>query len=152
MPRADGWGPAVIVLHSDALLCAALAEPRSEWVITQIVHDDLAAPSHQPTWVLGALLALAGRGLLDDGELGEAFSAVLTLPQELHAPDAGLVGRARDLTAVMPFLDGLHVALAERLDVPLVLTAAGRLGAADEDGVRCQMLSPPAWLYPDHSD
>lgn len=139
----------VIVLHARALLCAALAEPRSEWVVTQVVHDEVAAPSHQPTWVLKALLTMAGREL-DDGELDEAVTTVLSLPQDLHPPDPGMVARARELTAAMSFLDGLHVALAERLGVPMVTSEDWPPGSGDTeaDAGRCQVLTPPAWLFP----
>lgn len=141
----------MIVLHADALLCAALAEPRSEWVLTQVVHDEVTAPSHQPTWVIETLTALSNRGLLDDTELDEAVTAVVSLPQRLVPVDAALVRRARDLGAALPFLDGLHVALAERLEVPLVTTDAARVGTDESTGALCQVLSPPAWLYPDQA-
>lgn len=142
----------MIVLHAPALLCAALAEPRSEWVITQVVHDEVTAPAHQPTWVLGSLLALTARGLLGDDELRDAVRAVVTLPQQLQTPDAALLQRAAALTTVLPLLDGLHVALAERLDVPLVTTDGPRLRAISDDVSRCQVVSPPAWLYPDRDE
>ncbi|WP_380166985.1 hypothetical protein [Jannaschia sp. R86511] len=142
----------MIVLHARALLSLAVAEPRSDWLLTQLHHDEPAAPAHQPTWVLAALVRLAARGVLAPDDLGAAVTAVVTLPQRLEPPDERLVRRAQALTGLVGFLDGLHVALAERLEVPVLATDCALSRDDVRARLRCEIVTPPAWLYPERRD
>ena len=134
----------MIVLHARALLTLATAEPLSDWVLTQVARDEVAAPAHQPVQVLAALDRLARSGVLDEAQLDEAVTAVVTLPQRLEVVDTPLVRRARALGPAVPFTDALHVALAERLQVPVVTTDP----ALALHPLRVEVLSPPPWLRP----
>lgn len=77
----------------------------------------------------GEMTARAARGALDD---------LADLPIR-RAGHRGLLDRAWELRANVTFYDGLYVALAERLDLPLV-TLDARLAAAPGVRVGIQML------------
>ena len=132
----------MMVLDHRALLAIALAEPVSDWLLGELRHarGRVAAPAHQAAAVLAVVVDLQLGGRLEPSDAAAAVSAVLTFPVQPHAPDHADVLRARELVPVMPFLDGLHVALAERLAVPMLTTRAGVHGSA-----RCELLSPPSW-------
>ena len=100
---------------------ALLADPRRNWAPHLI--DAETGHALRRVVLAGELSARAARAALDD-------LAELQIKRVGHQ---GLLSRAWELRANVTFYDGLYVALAERLDIPLV-TLDARL--ANAPGVR----------------
>jgi len=100
---------------------ALVDDPRRNWAL----HLVDAEVGH-------ALRRLVRAGELRPGDAREALADLADLPLR-RAGHRALLRRAWELRANVTFYDGLYVALAERLDVPLV-TLDARLSAAP--GVR----------------
>lgn len=128
----------MIVVDASAVIDVVLGQSNAPWVLEQLERDELTAPAHQPAEVLSAIARLERAGVLSAKESLEALDAAASLPQVLVAPDPPLVRRAFALRARLRVLDGLYVALAERLDAVL-LTTDGRLARSEPP---CVVLAP----------
>jgi predicted nucleic acid-binding protein len=82
---------------------------------------------------------VAARKLRDDNALA-ALSRLVGLPLRRIA-HVDLLGRTWELRHNLSFYDGLYVALAERLQMPL-LTLDGRLAKAASAATRIEVLIP----------
>lgn len=98
----------------------------------------LHAPSLMPYEVVHVLRGHESRGRLSprraNGAVGELFRAGVEF-----APLEGLVDRVWELRHNLTAYDASYVALAERLDVPLI-TLDHRLARAP--GLRCEVIVP----------
>ena len=89
---------------------------------------ELHAPAHVDAESLSAVGRLARAGLMADAEASDALRRVAGMPVERH-PVEGLLLDAWELRHNLRLVDALYVALAERLELPLLTTDA-RLAAA----------------------
>ena len=103
---------------------ALFANPGRNWA-PQLVDAEVGHALRRVV-MAGELSARSGRAALDD-------LADLSLRRAGHR---GLLGRAWELRANVTFYDGLYVALAERLAIPLI-TLDARLASAP--GVRANV-------------
>lgn len=117
------------MVDASALVDVLVGEGRA---LGRLAVEELCAP-HLLDAEVGSVL----RGKLLAGELElDVCSDALGDLQDLEVlrwPHVGLLERALELRSNVTFYDGLYVALAEHLDVPLV-TLDGRL--AKSPGVR----------------
>ena len=119
----------MIVLDASALVDVLIDQPNKPAVIAQL-DQKLIAPAHQPIEVLSAIARLRRAGELNETTARRAIREASELAQELVHPDARLMQRALELDGRIRVLDAVSVALAERLDCPL-LTSDRRLAASD---------------------
>ncbi len=129
----------MIVLDASALVDAVLDQPSAPWVVEHVAADEVSAPGHQPAEVLSALARILRGGEIDEVMCSAALDAALSLPQHLLPVTPDLVRRAFHLRDRLRVVDGLYVALAERLGCPLVTTDL-RLARAS---LPCEVLTPP---------
>lgn len=94
----------------------------------RLAARDLAAPHLLDAEVGSALRGQVRRGDLDPGRAERALGRLSELAVDRYG-HWGLLARAWELRSNVSFYDALYVALAERLDAPLV-TADGRLARA----------------------
>jgi len=118
----------MIVLDASALVDALLDQPPKEAVLRRL-DQEIVAPAHQPAEVLSAIARLERAGVISAELAADALQDASDLVQELIVPDAALLGRAFELRQRIRVVDGLYVALAERLGCPL-LTSDARLAAS----------------------
>lgn len=111
----------MIVLDASALVDVVL-DQASKRAVLEHLGDEIFAPAHQQVEVLSAVARLERAGVIDAEVAAAALRDAGELVQELVVPDAGLVRRAFELRERIRVVDGLYVALAERLDCPLVTT------------------------------
>ncbi|WP_336920995.1 type II toxin-antitoxin system VapC family toxin [Aquipuribacter sp. SD81] len=131
----------MIVLDASALVEVVVARPDRHWVVDLLAVHEPAAPAHQLVEVTTALAVLGRRGVLSPDEVDAAAVAAAELPQRVEPVDADLVQRALALRRGGTVAAALYVALAERLDVPL-LTTDPRLAWAVPTG---RVLAPEPW-------
>lgn len=129
----------MIVLDASALIDVLLDQPHQEWVLEQIVGEDLFAPAHQTAEVLSAVSRLGRSGVLTPEAQVAAVDEALALKQTLVLADPAHVRRALSLAGRVRVADGLYVALAEERRCPLITTDQ-RLGRANLD---CDIRTPP---------
>jgi predicted nucleic acid-binding protein len=134
----------VIVLDASALVDVVADRPAKDAVLAHMaapVATSYASPSHQLAEVLSALARLHRGGELTAIEARQALAEAVALVQQVYVPDEPMLARAFSLRGSIRVLDGLYVALAERLGCPL-LTTDGRLVRADPP---CQVIfaQPP---------
>ncbi|WP_370325071.1 type II toxin-antitoxin system VapC family toxin [Euzebya sp.] len=120
----------MIVLDAAALVDVVADRPSGEWVLAVLEDEEIHAPAHQPAEVLSALSRLARAGDVSHRGAADALDEAMGLPQELHPVDRQLSRRAYELGDRIRVLDGLYVALAERLGAALVTTDL-RIARAD---------------------
>jgi predicted nucleic acid-binding protein len=119
----------MIVLDASALVDVVTDQPAKPAVLEHL-EQPIAAPGHQLAEVLSAVARMARGGLLDAEAAAAAVADAAALSQN-HVPlDDELLARALVLNGRLRALDGLYVALAERLACPL-LTTDVRLKRAD---------------------
>jgi len=120
----------VRVVVDASLLVALLTSPGSEadGIARRLMGEQLHAPDHVAVEVTSAVRRLRLAGKLGETEALLALSALWDLPIQLW-PQRVLNGRTWALAANVGAYDAGYVALAERLDAPL-LTADARLGRA----------------------
>ncbi|TRW43799.1 type II toxin-antitoxin system VapC family toxin [Georgenia yuyongxinii] len=128
----------MIVVDASALVDVLVGQEHADWVLERMTGDELVAPAHQVAEVLSAITRLERAGTLTAEAAADAVGAASSLPQRLIVPTGGHIRRAFELRARLRVLDGLYVALAEELDVPL-LTTDHRLARAEP---RCTVLVP----------
>ena len=102
---------------ADAAREALLADPRATW-----------APHLVDAEIGHALRRTVLAGELSDSDARAALDDLADLPIR-RAGHRGILGRAWELRSNLTFYDGLYVALAERLELPL-LTLDARLARA----------------------
>ncbi len=107
--------------------------------VDRLTAGDLAAPHLLDAEVGSALRGQERRGELDLGRAERALGRLSELAIDRYG-HTGLLGRAWELRSNLSFYDALYVALAERLDAPLV-TADGRLARAP--GIRATVEVVP---------
>jgi predicted nucleic acid-binding protein len=117
----------------DALLVAGPARER-------LANDNLQAPELIDAELLSVLLRLVLADKLQEGHALQALATAERLGLRRH-PSRCLWPRAWELRTNLSAYDALYVALAERLNAPL-LTADARLARAP--GLRCsvELLEP----------
>jgi len=127
----------VIVIDASALV-EILAEKERAVALRTLAESDLdwLVPEHFVFEVVSALRRLWLGGHLDRSTFKAAVSRVEALPLDVW-PSKPLLPRIVELAANATPYDAAYVALAERLDAPL-LTADDKL--ARMPGVRCRFL------------
>jgi predicted nucleic acid-binding protein len=123
----------VIVADASTLVVGVVDPGERGRSVRRLLDDGAAAPQLVDAEVGQALRGLVLRGRLAPDAGLRSLRAAQDYVTGRHAPRR-LTARAWELRHNVSFYDGLYVALAEALDVPLV-TADGRLGAAT--GPRC---------------
>jgi len=118
----------VIVLDASALVDVVLDQAPKSDVLAHL-GEEILAPAHQPVEVLSAIARLERGGVITAEVARAALRDAGELVQQLVVPDPALVGRAFELRERIRVVDGLYIALAERLGCPLV-TTDGRLAAS----------------------
>lgn len=128
----------MIVLDASALVDVLADQANKEWVLEQIVGQELCAPAHQPAEVLSAVARLGRAGVLAPPAQAEAIDEAMSLEQELVLPTLAHVRRALALADRVRVLDGLYVALAEERRCTLLTTDRKLAGA----GTGCDVRAP----------
>lgn len=113
----------MIVLDASALVDVVLDQPAKSAVLGHL-DQEIVTPAHQLAEVLSAIARLERAGAISSEVAEAALRDAGDLVQELVVPDPALIGRAFELRERIRVVDGLYVALAERLDCPLVTTDA----------------------------
>lgn len=129
----------MIVLGASALVDVVLDQPNRDELLEHF-DQPLTAPAHQSAEVLSAIARLRRAGVLDSAAASDAMRAAAALVQDLVVPDARLLARTLALDGRIRVLDGLYIALAERLGCA-VLTSDRRLAEADPP---CEIVLVPA--------
>jgi predicted nucleic acid-binding protein len=119
----------MLVPDASAHVDAVTAQPNRA-AIAQHFTDQLHAPAHQLAEVASAVVRMVRAGDLTAGEARQALADATALKQYVTPLDDGLMQRAFSLRDSIGIADGLYVALAERLNCPL-LTTDGRLARAN---------------------
>ncbi len=101
-----------------------LDQVHNDAVLEHLEHLDqeIFAPAHQPVEVLSAIAHLLRADEITAETAGAAIRDAGRLVQELVVPDAALIWQAYQLRDRIRVVDGLDVALAQRLGCPLVTT------------------------------
>jgi len=127
------------VIDSSALVALlADAGPAGDWVASTVSRRALAAPELAMFETANILRRQQLSGRLERVEATLAHQDLQSLPLQLW-PYLPLAERAWELRMTLTAYDASYVALAERLDAPLV-TLDARLGHAN--GPHCQILTP----------
>jgi predicted nucleic acid-binding protein len=129
----------MLVVDASAVVALLLdGGPDGDFVATATLGERLAAPHLLPVEVMSVLGRAVRTGKLGTDAASLALADLHILPVALAAfgPLAARVWELRE--AVSPY-DGWYVALAERLDVPLVTLDRKLAGAS---GPRCSFLTP----------
>ncbi|NNG34904.1 PIN domain-containing protein [Nakamurella aerolata] len=119
----------MIVLDASALVDAVADRPHRDAVLAHL-DQRIAAPAHQLAEVTSAISRLHRADELSAAAARRALKEAATLTQQVFPLDEALLLRAFELRAAIRVLDGLYVALAERLACPLLTTDA-RLARAE---------------------
>ncbi len=131
----------MIVLDASAVVdLLAAAAPDTELAGRVLADDDLHAPHLVDVEVAQALRRLAAQGSLSADRATDALRDAALLPI-VRYPHLALVERAWELRHTLGIYDGVYVALAEMLDVPLV-TCDGRLARASGHGATVELFAP----------
>jgi len=110
----------VIVLDASLVVELLLQTPRAILLNEDLLtsQKDLHAPHLIDVEVTQALRSLCARGELGDRRAQEAATDLADLPLFRHSHEL-LLGRAWELRSNLTIYDGVYVALAELLEVPL---------------------------------
>ena len=127
----------MIVLDASALV-DVVADRSGRDAVLPYLTQRLAAPGHQLAEVSSAIARLVRADELSPGEGRRALADAADLVQETVPLDGMLLERAFALRDSLRILDGLYVALAERLGCPL-LTTDLRLARANPP---CDVIVP----------
>lgn len=112
--------------------------PQDPGIAAALGDRDLVAPQLLHFEVMQALRGVERRGGVSSARVEVAIRALFRMPVELH-PMETLASRAWQLRRDLTAYDASYVALAERLDVPLI-TLDRRLARAP--GIRCEVIVP----------
>lgn len=132
------------VVDASVAVTALIRGEYADWAEEQL----LAAGTGRSLWAPHLIDAEVGQALrrrvaarkLGDSHASAALSKLVGLPLR-HIPHTDLLDRVWDLRHNLSFYDGLYVALAERLEVPL-LTLDGRLAKAARISTQIEVLIP----------
>ena len=110
----------MIVLDASLVVELLLQTPRAILLTEDLLtpQEDLHAPHLIDVEVTQALRSLCARGELGDRRAQEAATDLADLPLFRHSHEL-LLGRAWELRSNLTIYDGVYVALAELLEVPL---------------------------------
>lgn len=129
----------MIVLDASALIDVVLDQPAKSGVL-DLLGDEVCAPAHQLAEVLSAIARVERSGAIDADTAAAAVRDAASLVQEFTVPEEALLSRAFELRERIRVVDGLYVALAERLRCPLVTTDRRLAGAQ----APCEVIVPGA--------
>ncbi len=132
------------VVDASVAVTALIRGEYADWAEGQL----LAAGTGRSLWAPHLIDAEVGQALrrrvaarkLRDAHASAALSKLVGLPLR-RIPHTDLLDRVWDLRHNLSFYDGLYVALAERLEVPL-LTLDGRLAKAARISTQIEVLIP----------
>ena len=113
----------MIVLDASALVDVVTDQPTKPGVLDHLTQP-ISAPAHQLAEEVSALGRMVRAGLLDASDADAAIGEAASLVQSQVLLDEQLLRRALALDRRLRVLDGVYVALAERLDCPLLTTDA----------------------------
>lgn len=111
----------MIVLGASALVDVLLDQPNKQAVI-EYLDQEICTPAHQPVEVLSAIARLLRADAISPEAADAAIQDAGALVQEFIIPDAELVRQAYRLRERIRVVDGVYVALAQRLGCALVTT------------------------------
>lgn len=122
-----------VVIDASVVVSLWLNAEASHRIVERLRGEMLHAPDHVLVETTNVLRRRRNAGLLDAADAETAFSGVMRMPIRLW-PFASIATRAWQLGASASNYDAAYLALAERLDAPL-LTGDARLSRVP--GVRC---------------
>jgi predicted nucleic acid-binding protein len=111
----------VIVLDASALVDIITDQPAKDSALEHL-GQQIAAPAHQLAEVLSALARLVRAEAISADAARAAMAEAAALEQDHVVPDDAQLRRALELQPNIRALDGLYVALAERLNCVLLTT------------------------------
>ena len=116
-----------VVVDASVAVKWVVEEAHSDKAAVLLAYDAMHAPDHWQAEAVNVLWAKAFRGDLSMAEAEERMTVLMRAPV-ISSPIAGLMARAFAISAArqVTIYDSLYVALAEKLDVPMV-TADERL-------------------------
>ena len=110
----------MIVVDASAVVDAVARDPAKQPLMERLRTDgDLHAPHLVDIEVAQTLRRLAASGALGDDRASDARADAAELPILRH-PHRALIERAWELRHNLTIYDGVYIALAELLEVPLV--------------------------------
>ena len=131
----------MIVLDASAVVdLLVAAAPDAELAGRVLADGDLHAPHLVDVEVAQALRRLAAGGSLSADRATDALRDAALLPI-VRYPHLALVERAWELRHTLGIYDGVYVALAEMLEVPLV-TCDGRIARAPGHSATVELFAP----------
>ena len=110
-----------VVLDASALVDLLAGTELADQVRTRLVGAVMHAPAHVDAEVLSALGRLHRADNLDLARATSAVAALARIPLNRH-PLPDLLGQAWERRDYLRITDGLYVALAEQLHMPLLTT------------------------------
>lgn len=113
-----------VVIDASALVQVVL-DPDAETLARRLIGEDLHAPAHVRLESVNVLRRQRNAGLLSPAESDDAFAIVTAAPVRLW-PFESVAARAWELGENATTYDAAYLALAERLDAPLI-THDGKL-------------------------
>lgn len=118
-----------VVVEASAII-ALLIDPGEpgERIAARLGSAHLHAPDHLPVEVTNVLRRQRNAGVLSEAEARLAIDGLWSLPMQLWPLEA-FASRVWQLGRTVSSYDGAYIALAERIDAPL-LTADARLARA----------------------
>ena len=126
------------VVDASAVVELLLRTPAGEAALGAIGNEPVFAPELLDAEVLSALAGLERGGKISADRADRAIEQLVGAPID-RVPHLGLVSAAWKRRASLSTYDGLYVALAARLDCPLV-TADARLGRSGDIGVTITLV------------
>jgi predicted nucleic acid-binding protein len=130
----------MIVLDASAVVDLLASADRETALVERVrVDGDLHAPHLVDIEVAQALRRLAASGSLSSDRATDALGDAALLPI-VRYPHLALVERAWELRHTLGIYDGVYVALAEMLEVPLV-TCDARIGRAPGHGATVEVFA-----------
>jgi len=128
----------IVVDASVVVALLADAGDLGDWASAQVAGCRLVAPDHLHVEVASALRRLERHGRLSLGAATRAHTRALSMPLQL-APYVALSSRVWERRGVLSAYNAAYVALAERLEAPLLTLDAE---IADAPGLRCEVRTP----------
>ena len=113
--------PERIVLDASTTVHLLAGTEYANAVAARVAGTDLHAPAHLDAEVLSTLRRLYRSGHLTVDDVDTGLASLAAMPVTRH-PLVELTGQAWALRDNMRLVDALYVALAARLDTPLVTT------------------------------
>jgi predicted nucleic acid-binding protein len=129
----------LLVVDASAVVAAlGPPDPKAEWAVRTMAETRTVTTQLLPFEVAAALRNMQLKGTIDTTTASSAHRDLQSLPVELW-PHRPLAERAWALRESVTYYDACYIALAEKLDAPLV-TLDRRLARAP--GPRCAFLVP----------